>query len=330
MNGIVTSRNRPKRSLGSLGSRPTLGEITHILNGRSDLWDEADHLFSERADYRMWRLFFSQDDDIDDRNLAPVGFAEVHSQLDKHKPEVVWGLFAILSSVFSKRKLKTIFSQSEWQDLLETCDLVLGSGLNLIQFGETSCAFAELFIIGTMQQHRWAAKGHAINCVEAKHYLERVGEAVRKIDPDWEPGWNLNTRPRSPQYRNVLSFDPIIAKSFLPKLLVQAANTAREVANRTQAVSEETDTLLNDAVLFCLSAWRFSRSLRNGETKWRKNKDPNTLNLSLPKMLTRELVALREATYAAWAAGQYLTFPVLAHLYLWCAEDAVIFSIFRE
>jgi hypothetical protein len=294
-----------------------LGEITSILNGSSGLWQIADNQFGGRIDYRLWRVFFSKSST---RYSTPVHCGEILAQLNNGNPEIVWGLIVLLPSLFNNYERKAVFSPQEWSQFFGACSALFINGIKPIQGGEQACHLAELLMIGAMQSYNWETRPKEISCAEAMRILETFTAVLRKIDPGWQPGDNLTTRGILRESRAVLSSEPVASLSLIPQKLYYAGNMARRVAHRMQGISQETDALLNQAALFCLTAWRYSRDMRKGEEKWRADKDPNTLNLDVDRILHRELKALHEAAHAAWDAGHYLNFPVLAHLYLWSAD----------
>lgn len=102
----MSSRNAHEKLLNSLGSRPTLGEITRFLSRSSGLWQEADARFGGRIDYRLWRVFHS---DSSAAYSTTVNCDDILVQLEKGKPEVVWGLIVLLHHFLIARERELSF-----------------------------------------------------------------------------------------------------------------------------------------------------------------------------------------------------------------------------
>lgn len=189
-----------------------------------------------------------------------------------------------------------------------------------IEHTESSCNLAAFLMISAISSYNWKTRREEISCVEAMNFLDAYKSTLSQFDPVWQPGGTLTTRPILRERRRLFTSEPVLIFSQIPLQLYNAGHMARVVAHRFRKITRETNELLNLAALLCLTAWRFVRDLRKGEEKWRVGKDPTTMNLNLERILKLESTALHEATHAAWDAGHYLTFPVLAHLYLWSAD----------
>jgi hypothetical protein len=250
------------------------------------------------------------------------------SQLQSGEAEVVWGLLSVLPSVLTSRTRGQIFSSRELQSLVEACDLRLGSRLCPVPGAEAGCRMAELQVHGAVQGFRWKFEPHEIGCKEARHCVEVISESLSDLDPSWSPGRKLaipleaGPRRLRGDRRQFLPYDPVMAIiDRIPLMLYNAAQMCRCAAYEEGKITPDTEWLLKQRALLLQTEWRSIRSQRKGEQDWREGKKPHTFNLDLPKMLETENQALYEAARAAWDAGQYHTFPVLAHLYLWSAED---------
>ncbi len=317
----MPSRSPRYNPLDRLGTNPTLGEITEVLNGSSGSWRAADERFADRIDYGLWRLFFSKNKSSFSTNSTVLSCDEIIIQLESGKLEIAWGLIVLLPSLFNNRTHRNNFHDDEWSRLFETCNILFDGGIKPIRGGERACHLAELLMKGSRVQFYWEpARRRKIKCTDAADFLDSFAATLKKIDSSWEPGRNIGTRGIS-QERAIFSHEPVTAMSLIPQKLHLVGRVARHVAAEPEKITKEIDSLLKQAALFYFTAWRYNRDLRKGEKNWQKDKDPNTLNLNLERLTSFELEALCEAIYATWDAGDYFTFPILAHFYLWSVES---------
>jgi hypothetical protein len=317
MNQVMPSRLPRYNPLDRLGTNPTLGEITAILNGSSELWRAADARFNGRIDYGLWRLFFSKDKSRYSTNSTVLSCDEIIIQLERGKLEIAWGLIVLLPSLFNNRTHRKNFHDDEWSRLFESCNILFDGGIKPIRGSDRACHLAELLMKGSRVQFYWEpARRSKIKLTDAADFLESFAATLKKIDSSWEPGRNLTTR-QILRERAIFSHEPVTAMSLIPQKLHLVGRVARHVAKKPEKITKEIDSLLKQAALLYFTAWRYNRDLRKGEKSWQKDKDPNTLNLNLQRLSSFELEALCETIYATWDAGDYFTFPVLAHFYLW-------------
>jgi hypothetical protein len=321
------SENKPPRNhreeFNLLDERPTLGEITYVLNGSSGLWNKANARFNDRIDYSLWRLFFSDRTVTYSTNGAVFSCDEIIKQLKRGKLEVAWGLIALLPSLFNNQGHKKCLSLDEWSQIFKSCNFLFKRGIQPIRRGEQTCHLAELLLMGAIQNFHWETRCHEIDCVEAIDFFEALAIVFKKIDPSWKPG-NCPSREEMNKIkseRKIFSYETAIATSRIPRIIGNGVHMARQAAKRPQEISKEIDDLLNLAASFGITGWRLSRYLLKGERNWLSEKDPNTLNLDLENIKRQVQWILSETTLAAWDAGLYSTFPVLAHFYLWNAEN---------
>ena len=290
------------------------------LKGR--VYEFYDTTFTERPDYRLWRIV--------EQNRYGTPWTGCDPKLIlseaamREEPEILWELLRLIACGVTSNARRLLIASPQIMGVLPKL-------LNMPRLAgaEIECALVELFAYTGLLKYEYLSYGTTPSIPDLQRRVAKIEECIRRIDPTWIIGGDLSLRQiqlsrrsfglyfssKSTKlpHRLVLTFADIVVQ--LPINLSKAFSCIRGAINHSIGGVKDLNTrgnlLVQRAFQFMYSSWRLMRSAR---IALQKSEASNRAKLA--QVIDDEMNYLYVSFMAAQDAGKYQLSFALAQLLL--------------